>query len=49
MADIVEELQCLGNWVNNDLIRKLYVAIGEEIIDATGGDDDMTGSPVLYS
>lgn len=49
LADTVEELQCLGNWVKNDLIRKLYVAIGDEIINITGGDNDMSGSPLLYS
>lgn len=48
LADTVEELQGLGNWVKNDLIHKLHVAIGDEIIDVTGGDDDMSGS-VLYS
>ncbi|EXU94991.1 hAT family dimerization domain protein [Metarhizium robertsii] len=44
----IEGLQCLGNWVKNDLIRKLYVAVDDEIIDVTGSDDvaDPSG---LYS
>lgn len=44
----VEGLQCLGDWVKNDLIRKLYVAVDDEIIDVTGSDDvaDPSG---LYS
>ncbi|KAJ6440261.1 putative AC transposase [Purpureocillium lavendulum] len=41
-ADTIEELQCLGNWVKNDLIRKLYVAVDDEIIDVAGADDETT-------
>ncbi|EKG09473.1 HAT domain-containing protein [Macrophomina phaseolina MS6] len=32
-AEAIEKLECLGNWVQNDLIRKFYVAVGDEIID----------------
>jgi len=32
-AETIEKLECLGNWVQNDLIRKLYVAVGDEIMD----------------
>ncbi|KAM0742705.1 hypothetical protein ACQRIT_002882 [Beauveria bassiana] len=48
-ADTIEELQCLGNWVNNDLIRRLYVAVGDKIINVTGGGDDIEDPSVLYS
>ncbi|KAM3454108.1 hypothetical protein NHJ6243_008970 [Beauveria neobassiana] len=48
-ADTIEELQCLGNWVNNDLIRRLYVAVGDKIIDVTGGGDNVEDPSVLYS
>lgn len=44
----VEGLQCLGNWVKNDLIRKLYVAVDDEMIDVTG-DDDVADPSGLYS
>ncbi|KAJ6436050.1 hypothetical protein O9K51_11425 [Purpureocillium lavendulum] len=47
-ADTIEELQCLGNWVKNDLIRKLYVAVDDEIIDVAGADDESADPPVLY-
>lgn len=47
-ADTIEELQCLGNWVKNDLIRKLYVAVDEEIIHVAGGDNEIVDPLVLY-
>ena len=39
-ADRIEKLQCLSNWVRNGLIRKLYVAVDDEIMDVSsaGGD-----------
>ncbi|KAJ6437990.1 putative AC transposase [Purpureocillium lavendulum] len=47
-ADTIEELQCLGNWVKNDLIRKLYVAVDEGVIDVAGSDNDVTDPLALY-
>lgn len=40
-AETIEKLQCLSNWVKIDLIRKLYVAVDDETIDISGGDDEM--------
>lgn len=36
LAETIEKLECLGNWVQNDLIRKLYVAVDDEIMDISG-------------
>ena len=40
-AESIEKLECLGNWVQNDLIRKLYVAIGDEIMDISGSGGEV--------
>jgi predicted phosphodiesterase len=47
-TDTIEKLQCLGNWVKNDLIRKLYVAIDDEIMVVAGDDDDIPDPSLLY-
>ena len=47
-ADTMEKLQCLSNWVKNDLIRKVYVAVGGKVMDVAGGDDDVHGASGLY-
>ncbi|KAH7464982.1 hypothetical protein FOMA001_g17010 [Fusarium oxysporum f. sp. matthiolae] len=47
-TDTIEKLQCLSNWVKNDLIRKLYVAIDDEIMVVAGDDDDIPDPSLLY-
>jgi hypothetical protein len=44
-AETIEKLECLGNWVKNDLIRKLYVAVDDEIMDISGDRDEVFPSP----
>ncbi|KAI8404626.1 hypothetical protein FOFC_16121 [Fusarium oxysporum] len=46
-TDTIEKLQCLSNWVKNDLIRKLYVAIDDEIMVVAGDDDDIPDPSLL--
>ncbi|KAM3468042.1 hypothetical protein MY5147_008325 [Beauveria neobassiana] len=36
--ETVERTQCLGSWVKNDLIRKVYVSMEDELIDASGDE-----------
>lgn len=48
-ADTIEKLQCLSSWVKNDLIRKVYVSVGDEIMDVSGDDDELHHLSVLYS
>jgi len=45
LAETIEKLECLGNWVKNDLIRKLYVAVDDEIMDISGDRDKVFLSP----
>ena len=40
-AETIEKLECLGNWVQNDLIRKLYVAVDDEIMDISGNGGEV--------
>ena len=40
-AATVEKLECLNSWVKNDLIRNLYVAEGDEVMDISGSDGDV--------
>ncbi|KAL5583979.1 hypothetical protein FOVSG1_015330 [Fusarium oxysporum f. sp. vasinfectum] len=47
-TDTIEKLQWLSNWVKNDLIRKLYVAIDDEIMVVAGDDDDIPDPSLLY-
>ncbi|KAG7410316.1 Zinc finger BED domain-containing protein RICESLEEPER 2 [Fusarium oxysporum f. sp. raphani] len=47
-ADTVEKLQCLSNWVKNDLIRKVYVAVDDEVMEVASDDDDISGPSSLY-
>ena len=47
-ADTVEKLQCLSNWVKNDLIRKVYVAVDDEVMEVASDDDDISGPSGLY-
>jgi hypothetical protein len=47
-ADTVEKLQCLNNWVKNDLIRKVYVAVDVEVMEVASDDDDINGPSSLY-
>ena len=44
-AETIEKLECLGNWVKNDLIRKLYVAVDDKIMDISGDRDKVFLSP----
>ena len=37
----IQKLECIGNWVKNDLIRDLYVAKGDEIMDISCSDGDV--------
>lgn len=46
-ADTVEKLQCLSNWVKNDLIRKVYVAVDDEVMEVAS-DNDISGPSSLY-
>jgi hypothetical protein len=39
-AETIEKLECLSNWVKNDLIRKLCVAVDDEIMDISGSDGE---------
>lgn len=48
-ADIIEKLQCLSNWVKNDLIRKVYVAVDDNVIEVSGGNDNISGDSTSYS
>ena len=41
LVETIEKLECLGNWVKNDLIRKLYVAVDDEIMDISGSRDEV--------
>jgi hAT family C-terminal dimerisation region len=43
-AETIEKLECLSNWVKNDLIRKLYVAVDDEIMDISGSDGEIPTS-----
>jgi hypothetical protein len=43
-AETIEKLECLSNWVRNDLIRKLYVAVDDEIMDISGSDGEVPTS-----
>ena len=45
LAEIIEKLECLGNQVKNDLIRKLYVVVDDEIMDISGDRDKVFLSP----
>ncbi|KJZ69620.1 hypothetical protein HIM_10983 [Hirsutella minnesotensis 3608] len=47
-ADGIEKLQCLSNWVRNDLIRKLYIAVDDEITEVSSGIGDRVNASVLY-
>lgn len=47
-ADTIEKLQCMSNWVRNDLIRKVYVSVDDDVIEV-GGDDKISGASDLYS
>ncbi|OBS16237.1 hypothetical protein FPOA_13041 [Fusarium poae] len=47
-TDTIEKLQCLSNWVKNDLIHKLYVTIDDEIMVVAGDDDDIPDPSLLY-
>ncbi|KAH6949387.1 hypothetical protein BKA56DRAFT_589400 [Ilyonectria sp. MPI-CAGE-AT-0026] len=47
-ADTVEKVQCLSNWVKNDLIRKVYVAVDDEVMEVASDDGDISGPPSLY-
>lgn len=47
-AGTIEELQCMSNWVRNDLIRKVYVSVDDDVIEV-GGDDKISGASDLYS
>ena len=37
----IEKLKRLGNWVRNDLIRKPYVAVDDEIMDISGSGGEV--------
>lgn len=45
--DTIEKLQCLSNWVKNDLVRKVYVAVDGKTMDISGSGD-MLGTSGLY-
>lgn len=47
-AETIEKLECLGNWVKNDLIRKLYVAVDDEIMDISGSHDEVFHPHAYY-
>jgi hypothetical protein len=47
-ADTVEKLQCLSNWVKNDLIRKVYVAVDDEVMEVASDAEDISGPSSLY-
>jgi hypothetical protein len=36
----IEKTECLGNWNKNNLIRQVYVAVGDEIVDISGSDGE---------
>jgi hAT family protein len=38
----VEKTELLGNWNKNDLIRQLYVAVEDEIVDLSGSDGEVS-------
>ena len=40
-TETIEKLECLGNWVQNDLIRKLYIVVDNEIIDISGNGSEV--------
>lgn len=46
-AEIIEKLECLGNWVKNDLIRKLYVVVDDEIMDISEDHDEIFLSQLI--
>ncbi|KAK9443882.1 transposase-like protein [Metarhizium brunneum] len=37
--ETIEKSQCLSSWVKNDLIRRVYVSVEVEIMDAYGDDE----------
>jgi hypothetical protein len=37
----IEKTECLGNWNKNDLIRKVYVTVEDEIVDISGSDSEL--------
>jgi hypothetical protein len=34
----IEKTEYLGNWNKNDLIRQVYVAVDDEMVDISGSD-----------
>ncbi|KAJ3454150.1 hypothetical protein MRS44_018044 [Fusarium solani] len=48
-ADTIEKLQCLSNWMKNDLIRKVYVAVDDEVMEVVSDDDDITSLDQMAS
>ncbi len=45
LVETIKKLKYLGNWVKNDLIRKLYVVVDDEIMDISGDRDKVFLSP----
>jgi len=45
LVETIKKLKYLGNWVKNDLIRKLYVVVDDEIMDISGDRDEVFLSP----
>ena len=40
VVENIEKTECLGNWNKNDLIRQVYIAVGDEIVDVSGSDGE---------
>ncbi|KJZ68669.1 hypothetical protein HIM_11941 [Hirsutella minnesotensis 3608] len=47
-ADTMEKVQCLGSWVKNDLIRKLYVQVDDKAMAISGHMNEEPGDTDSY-